>query len=74
MVKGLEDIGWEYLGALLANQDSKLQAKFFKAFCHECNSWDTNWARDMQLFHINKELTDEERDVLSNITHREGIE
>lgn len=71
MIKGLEDIGWEYLGALLANQDSKLQAKFFKAFLKEMRSWDTAWAREMQLTHIAKEFSEDDKDLLSVLSYRE---
>jgi hypothetical protein len=60
---------WGYLGALLAIQDSEEQAKFFEAFAKEVRAWPTAWAREMQMFEINKKLTVEAKDILRTIPY-----
>ena len=66
MRKGLEKpiINWEYLGALLAEESDVEQVEFFKAFIAECRSFGTNNQAEMQLFTINKKLTDDEKDLI----------
>lgn len=61
---------WNYIGALLANQDDNVQAAFFKAFCREVRSWPTSYAGDFQMANIGEKLTDEEKDLLGHITYK----
>ena len=62
---------WEHIGALLANEEDTEQIKFFKAFLKEMSSWDTSFARDMQLTYIGKGLTDEEKELFKHFTYKE---
>ena len=61
---------WEHIGALLAAEDDSEQAKFFKAFVKEIDSWDTHWAGEMQLANVNHLLNDHERERLSMISYK----
>lgn len=56
---------WPYVGACLANSDSKEQVEFFKAFIKECLSWGTRYQIEQQIAHINLDLTPDERRVLA---------
>ena len=67
----LKEIDWQYVGALLANEGDNAQVPFFKAFVKECKSWGTNYQVGMQLATICNGLTDDEKEVLSQITYKE---
>lgn len=71
MKLGIRDIDFEYVGALLAQSDDVEQAKFFKAFVKECNSWGTRHQVEMQLAGVNHKLTKEEKETLSMIGYSE---
>lgn len=68
-----KEIDWEYLGALMARSDAYEQSSFLKSFIKECQSWGTSYQVQMQLTYINKELTDEEKEILSMITYIEKV-
>lgn len=65
----MKDIDWEYVGALLAQEDDDKQIKFFKAFVKECNSWGTNFQIANQMIDISNGLTVKEKTILSTITY-----
>ncbi|MBU0977281.1 MAG: hypothetical protein KKD18_02600 [Nanoarchaeota archaeon] len=67
-----KEIDWAYVGALLANSDKHAQTTFFREFVKECKSWGTSYQVGIQLAYINGGLTDEEKEVLSGITYKEG--
>ena len=69
MKLGLQDIKWEYIGAKLACAEDDEQTAFLKAFVKECLSWGTRYQVGIQLAGINRLLTPEEREVLSQITY-----
>lgn len=71
MKLGLQDIKWEYAGAKLAIADESEQATFFKAFVKECLSWGTSYQVGVQLAGVSQELTEKEKEVLSQITYIE---
>ena len=72
MNKGLVlSSSWEHIGAMLANESDEEQAKFFKSFLKECDSWDTSYQTQMQLASINHLLTSEEREALSMLSYNE---
>lgn len=57
-------IDWKVLGALLAEQDDKTQAEFFKCFLAEMDSWPTKYQKDMQLATIGRLLSDAEQEAI----------
>ena len=67
-----KEIDWAYIGALLANAGDDSQIPFFKSFVKECKSWGTSYQVGIQLAYINGGLTDEEKEVLSGITYKDG--
>ena len=67
-----KEIDWEYVGALCANEDDHNQAAFFKGMVAEISKWDTRWQGEQQLAHVNHLLSDEEKDLLSMISYKEG--
>ena len=66
-----KEIDWPYVGALLANADENEQAAVFREFVKECKSWGTSYQVGIQLAGINRCLTKDEREVLSQITYEE---
>jgi len=66
----MKEIDWKYVGALLANEDETSQIAFFKHFVKECKSWGTSYQVGVQLASVSKDLTDNEKEVLSQITYR----
>lgn len=68
----LKDYDWEYIGAVLAREDDRNQAKFFKGFCKECLSWGTRQQAEGQLAFINLKLDKNEKELLGMITYTEG--
>ena len=50
------EIKWDLLGAKLARLNDDDQAKFFTGFAKELKSWDTHYAREAQMLHINSNL------------------
>ena len=71
MKYGFIDIDWKYIGARLANESDVEQIDFFKGFIKECLSWGTRFQVEQQLAHINHKLTDEEREILSMLSHNQ---
>lgn len=71
MKLGLQDVKWEYVGAKLAVADESEQAAFFKAFVKECLSWGTSYQVGIQLAGVSNELTEKEKEILSQITYIE---
>jgi len=67
-----KETDWEYIGSLLAREDSKKQTTFFRAFIAECQSWGTHFQVEQQLARINSDLTSDERDVLKMLSYNEG--
>jgi hypothetical protein len=65
MRQGLVDIDWELAGAMLANEGSDEQTKFFKSFVKECLDWGTKHQVQVQLASVNHDLTESEKDILS---------
>ena len=63
-----KEIDWEYVGALLAQEGSNEQVKFFRAFVKECNSWGTRLQVETQLAAVNIELTNDERKTLKMLS------
>jgi hypothetical protein len=64
---------WKFLASVLANEDSKSQAEFFKAFVKEMQSWEcSNFQRMTQLAWINNELTPKEKELLAMIGYEGG--
>lgn len=68
---GLNEPDWNYIGSVLARSSDDEQAKFFKAFIKECQSWGTHYQVEMQLCYINNKLTKEEREVLGILSYEE---
>ncbi len=66
-------IDTELAGAIIANSDDMEQARFFRGFVKEMMSWPNCVGREMQLMHVNKRLTIEERDLLKNLTCTEEL-
>lgn len=64
-----KEIDWAYVGALLANADDHDQIAFFKEFVKECKSWGTSYQVGIQLAGISQELSEDEKEVLSQITY-----
>lgn len=62
---GLEDHDWKLIGSKLAHADDKEQTDFFRAFVKECKTWGTHYQVELQLAGVNRQLSDEEKDVLS---------
>ena len=67
-----KEIDWDYVGALLANDDENAQAAFFRGFVKECKSWGTSYQVGIQLAGVNHCLSKDEREVLSQITYEES--
>lgn len=67
----VKDVDFSLLGAMLAQDDSDKQVRFFKAFVEECKSWGTNHQVEMQLAAVNLELTQAEIEVLKMLTYTE---
>jgi len=65
----INEIDWKYVGALLANEDEEKQINFFKSFVSECKSWGTTYQIGIQLAEICQKLTNEEKEILSQITY-----
>jgi len=62
---------WAYVGACLAHSDDNEQTEFFKAFVKECQSWGTRLQIELQLAHVNLNLTPEERETLAMLGYDE---
>ena len=72
MKRGIRtEADWDLVGSELARLGDDDQIKFFKAFVKECNTWGTNWQVSQQLACINRGLTKEEIEQLSQITYNE---
>ena len=70
MKQGLmTSVDWEYIGAVLANEEDDTQAKFFKSFVKEIKSWGTAHQGEFQLAKIGSNLTEEEKELLQNIIY-----
>lgn len=67
-----KEIDWIYVGSLLANEDENAQTAFFRGFVKECKTWGTNYQVGIQLAGVCRGLSGEEKDVLSQITYKEG--
>ena len=63
------EVDWELVGAELAQSDDHAQIEFFKSFIKECKSWGTNHQVELQLAHVNVELTDDERECLAMLSY-----
>lgn len=74
MKLGLQDIDFAYVGAVLARADDAEQAKFFKAFVKECNTWGTHMQVEMQLAGVNLKLTPEEKETLGMLGYEDKID
>jgi hypothetical protein len=68
-----KEIDWQYVGALLAQEDHRAQAEFLKAFLKECGSWGTSWQLEQQLTRVNQELTSSERESLRALVYEEAV-
>ena len=66
----MNDVDFEYVGALLAQAGDDEQAKFLKAFVKECNSWGTRYQVEMQLAGVNLLLTNDEKKTLSMLGYK----
>ena len=66
-----KEIDWVYMGAILAGESAEEQRAFFRGFIKECLSWGTRHQVEQQLAVVNRELTSEERDVLSMLSYNE---
>ena len=72
MKKGIiTEIDWEFIGAQLAVEDDEIQAKFFKSFIKEINSFETHFQGQQQLSSINFKLNKKEKEDLSMLTYIE---
>lgn len=69
--KGILSLDWELIAAVLAEENSDEQTKFFKSFVKECKTWGTNLQIEMQLAHVNKGLSSDEKKTLSMISFTE---
>ena len=65
---------WEFLGSVLANEDSAEQIKFFKAFLKEMTTWGTTFQQQTQLCWINEKLTDDEKDIIKMLGYKDKID
>ena len=72
MKYGLIELDWGYVGSQLAHEDDNTQAKFLKAFVKECGTWGTQFQIEKQLAGVNRQLDDDEKDVLSMLTYKEA--
>lgn len=67
---GLNPVDWKHVGAVLANSGSDEQLDFFRSFIKETQSWGTKHQIHMQLAEVNKDLTEEERDIISMLGYQ----
>jgi len=63
---------WEFLASVLAEENSDEQVKFFKAFVKEMDSWRTTFQKQTQMFSINAQLNDHEREILECLAYKEN--
>jgi hypothetical protein len=68
---GITEIDWAQVGKMLANGGDDEQVEFFRGFVKEMKSWDNNRQAEMQLLHVNKQLTADERSMISNLTYED---
>jgi len=68
---GLDDIKWEFVGAKLANGDDADQVSFLRGFIKECLAWGTKYQVESQLAVVNRQLTPEERSIISMLGYEE---
>ena len=64
------EVDWALVGAELANSDDEKQTEFFKSFVKECKGWGTRYQVEFQLAGVNRNLTDEEKEVLSMLGYK----
>ena len=58
------NIKWDFLGAELAALSDEEQSEFFKGFARELNSYESNYAKDMQMASVNMKLSEEDKAIL----------
>ena len=58
------ELNWQYLGSLLAQNSPQEQIEFFRAFTAEYSSWGTSAQIKFELIRVNSKLTDTERRTL----------
>ena len=63
MIETIE-IKWDLLGAKLASLSDDEQSKFFTGFAKELKSFDTHYAREMQMMFVNNKLNKEVKKTL----------
>jgi len=77
-VKDIIDIKWDFLGAKLATLSDEEQALFFVGFAKELDSFESHYAKEMQLTNVNSKLSDKVKDVLKRympaIWYKEGVD
>ena len=57
-------IKWDFLGAKLATLSGEEQALFFKGFAFELSKYETQYAREAQMFAIQRKLSGESQKTL----------
>lgn len=63
-MKDVIQIRWDFLGAKLATLSDEEQALFFKGFANELNSFESHYAKEMQMTYVNSKLDNKTKDVL----------
>jgi len=58
------NIQWDLLGAELAILPDAEQALFFRGFARELNSFESHYAKEMQMININAKLEEKDKTVL----------
>ncbi len=73
MKKGIiTEIDWDYVGAVFANEDAEVQAKFFKSMLKEMMTWETAYQSEKQLASVNDLLTEGEKNRLKMLSYQDG--
>ena len=65
------ELNWQYLGALLAQNGTTEQVEFFKAFAKECSFHNTQLHVDCHIAGVNNRLTQAERRTLRMLGYEE---
>ena len=62
---GLQEPDWGYIASVLANTGDDNQIIFFKALVKEMRSWGTMYQAQIQLAGVNRQLSNDEKELLS---------
>lgn len=63
-MKNSVEIKWDFLGAELACLSDEEQTSFFEGFARELDSFETHYAKEMQMTYVNAKLSKKAKNVL----------